>query len=87
MSFEGIRLGNCPVIQSSSPDGYDLFTVSADYLIGRDVPKPRGGGPTGKLRQVFDNASKLSRRQQQRIIEVVEDILVARGVHADTNGS
>jgi len=65
----------------------DLFGVSADFLIGRDAPKPRGGGPTGKLRQVFDNASKLSRRQQQRIIEVVEDMLVARGVNGHSNGS
>lgn len=61
----------------------ELFQVSADLLIGRDAPKPRGGGPTGKLRQVFDTASKLPRRQQQRIINVVEDMLVARGVNGN----
>lgn len=65
----------------------DLFQVSADLLIGRDAPKPRSGGPTGKLRQVFDNAAKLSRRQQQRVIEVVEDILVARGGNGHRNGN
>jgi transcriptional regulator with XRE-family HTH domain len=65
----------------------DLFQVSADLLIGRDAPKPRGSGPTGKLRQVFDTASKLPRRQQQRIINVVEDMLVARSVNGHSNGN
>jgi transcriptional regulator with XRE-family HTH domain len=59
----------------------DLFEVSADFLVGRATPKPRGSGPTGKLRQLFDSASKLSRRQQQRIIEVLEDMLLARGIN------
>jgi len=62
----------------------ELFDVTADYLIGREAPKQRGTGPTGKLRQVFETASKLPRRQQQRVIDVVEDILVARGLtHAN----
>ncbi len=65
----------------------DLFKVSADFLIGRDAPKQRAGGPTGKLRQVFDSASKLPRRQQQRIIDVVEDILVARGLNGVNSAS
>jgi len=59
----------------------ELFGVSADYLIGRQAPKQRGTGPTGKLRLVFESASKLPRRQQQRVIDVVEDILVARGLN------
>jgi transcriptional regulator with XRE-family HTH domain len=61
----------------------ELFDVSADYLIGREAPRQRGTGPTGKLRQVFETAAKLPRRQQQRVIDVVEDILVARGGHAN----
>ena len=63
----------------------DLFGVSADDLIGRESPKQRSSGPTGKLRQLFETASNLPRRQQQRIIDVVEDMLVARGVNG-TNG-
>jgi transcriptional regulator with XRE-family HTH domain len=59
----------------------ELFGVSADYLIGRQPPKQRGTGPTGKLRQVFESASNLPRRQQQRIIGVVEDMLVARAAN------
>ena len=56
----------------------DLFDVSADFLIGRHPPKQRTTGPSGKLRQIFESASQLPRRQQQRIIDVVEDMLTAR---------
>lgn len=64
----------------------DLFGVSADFLIGRQAPKQRGSGPTGKMRQLFETASNLPRRQQQRIIGLVEDILVARGASNGSNG-
>ena len=57
----------------------ELFGVSADFLIGRQPPKQRGTGPTGKMRQIFETASKLPRRQQRRIVDVVGDILIARG--------
>ncbi len=55
----------------------DLFEVPADLLIGRQVPKPRGAGPTGRMRKVFESASQLPRRGQQRIVDVV-DALVAQ---------
>jgi len=63
----------------------DLFGVSADFLIGRDAPKPRASGPTGKMRQLFETASSLPRRQQQRILDVVQDMLVARGAGGRSN--
>ena len=56
----------------------NLFDVSADYLIGREASKQRGTGPTGKLRQLFESASQMPLRQQQRIIGLVEDIITAR---------
>jgi len=56
----------------------NLFDVSADYLVGREPSKQRGSGPTGKLRQLFESASQMPRRQQQRIIGLVEDIIAAR---------
>ncbi len=40
-----------------------LFTAAA---------KPRSSGPAGKLRQVFERASKLSRAQQAKVAEFVE---------------
>lgn len=53
----------------------ELFGVSADCLIGRESPKQRGPGPTGKMRLIFQTASKLPRRQQAKILEVVDALL------------
>ena len=55
-----------------------LLEISADELLG--LKAPRSSGPSGRLRQVFEEASKLPRRQQQRIVGVVEDMIVARKV-------
>jgi transcriptional regulator with XRE-family HTH domain len=55
---------------------------STDQLLGAaTAPRKAQAGPVGRLRQVFDRASKLPRHQQQRIISVVE-ALVAQ---ADSN--
>lgn len=37
--------------------------------------KPRGAGPAGKLRQVFERASQLPREQQKHVLRAVEDAL------------
>jgi len=50
----------------------DILGVTTDFLVGRDVSKPRGQGPAGKLRQVFDKASQLPRHQQNKVAEFVE---------------
>ena len=56
----------------------DLFGVSVDHLLGIK-PQPRNAsGPTGKLRRIFEEASVLPRYQQQRVIAIVEDMLVAQ---------
>ena len=49
-----------------------LFGVSVDSLVGEVPPKPRGNGPAGKMRQLFDAASRLPRSQQQKIAAVLE---------------
>lgn len=49
--------------------------VSADVLFGiTDAPKP-AGGPVGKARKVFEEVSALPRRQQDKIIGVVETLI------------
>jgi transcriptional regulator with XRE-family HTH domain len=65
----------------------ELFGVTADFLIGRQPAKQRGSGPTGKMKQLFEAASNLPRRQQQRVVGLVEDFLVARGAINGTNGN
>ena len=52
-----------------------LLNVTVDSLLGKANPKQRGTGPVGKVRQVFENVSKLPRRQQQKIVEVLETLL------------
>jgi transcriptional regulator with XRE-family HTH domain len=53
----------------------DVLGVTTDFLVGRDAAKPRGQGPAGKLRQVFDQASQLPRHQQGKVIEFLENYL------------
>jgi hypothetical protein len=35
----------------------------------------RGGGPVGKVRKLFDEVSKLPRRQQDKIVEFLAPII------------
>ena len=49
----------------------EILGVGVDQLLGR-TPKPaRAAGPVGKLRQVFESASKLPRHQQAKVAEFV----------------
>ncbi len=53
----------------------DALSVSADYLLGRENSKRHRGGPTGKMRQIFETASQLPRSQQKKIVEFVEPFI------------
>ena len=55
-----------------------LLGVSVDSLLGIEQLPVHSGGPTGKLRRLFEEASKLPRYQQSRVIAIVEDMLVAQ---------
>jgi len=50
----------------------DTLGVTTDFLVGRQGSRPRGQGPAGKLRQVFNKASQLPRHQQNKVAEFVE---------------
>jgi transcriptional regulator with XRE-family HTH domain len=54
-----------------------LLNVTVEYLLGHQDPAKRYSGPVGKARQVFEEVSRLPRREQQRIIGLVEDLLTA----------
>lgn len=47
-----------------------ILNASADELLG--IRPARHTGPTGRVRQVFDAVAALPRRQQQKIVDVVE---------------
>ena len=55
----------------------ELGTTVEELLIGKNGKKRHRGGPSGRLRETFDHVAKLSRKQQQKILDVV-DALVAQ---------
>lgn len=72
--------------QSSKPPRSDVLPklarvlgVSVESLLSPAAPTPpllpRGGGPVGKVRKLFDEVSKLPRRQQDKIIEFLAPIV------------
>ena len=48
------------------------LNVSVDDLVGTNGKKRRGTGPAGKMRQLFEAASRLPRSQQQKITALLE---------------
>ena len=53
--------------------------VSVDELLGVTPPKPKKQAAKGRLQLVFESASRLPRRQQQKIAEVVEALVAQHG--------
>ncbi len=69
------RTGNLPRSNVLVPLSQALG-VTLEELLGEEKPK-RATAPGGKVRNVFDQVSKLPRRQQDKIVEVVEALLKA----------
>lgn len=49
-----------------------VLNVSVDDLVGTNGMMKLGSGPTGKMKQLFEAASRLPRSQQQKIAAVLE---------------
>ena len=56
-----------------------ILGVEVENFFGRSNAKRRRGGPTGRLRQIFEEASKLSRSQQQKIVSILEPFVEQHG--------
>ena len=50
----------------------DALGVTVEEVVGNTQPSKRGRGPAGKMRQLFEDASKLPRSQQQKVAAVLE---------------
>jgi len=59
----------------------ELGTTVEELLTGKNGKKRHRGGPPGRLRETFDHVAKLPRKQQQKILDVVDALL------AQSNGS
>jgi transcriptional regulator with XRE-family HTH domain len=53
----------------------EALNVSVDDLVGTNGSKKRGTGPTGKMKQLFEAASRLPRSQQQKITALLEPFI------------
>ncbi len=51
------------------------LNVSVDDLVGTNGTRKRGAGPTGKMKQLFEAASRLPRSQQQKIAAIIEPFI------------
>ena len=52
-----------------------VFNVTVEEIVGGAEIKRRGTGPAGKMRQLFDAASRLPRSQQQKVAAVLEPFI------------
>ena len=50
----------------------EALNVSVEDLVGTNGKKKRRAGPTGKMKQLFEAASRLPRSQQQKLAAVLE---------------
>ena len=53
----------------------EALNVSVDDLVGTNGTRKRGAGPTGKMKQLFEAASRLPRSQQQKIAALLEPFI------------
>jgi len=60
----------------------DALKTSVDSLLGKAAPKTRGSGPVGKARLAFEKVSKLPRKQQEKIVEVVNALVAQHATAA-----
>jgi transcriptional regulator with XRE-family HTH domain len=55
--------------------------ISVDQLLGLSVPRPKPPAAKGRLQKVFEAASALPRRQQEKIAEFVEAFVAQHSNH------
>jgi len=71
------RTGNLPRSNVLVPLAKALG-VTVEELLGQDKPR-RAAAPGGRVRNAFEQVQKLPRRQQDRIVEVVEALVAKAG--------
>jgi transcriptional regulator with XRE-family HTH domain len=64
--------GAVPPRSEVLPTMADIFGVRVEELLGHEAKRKIAAAPSGRARLTFDRVSKLPKRQQQKILEVVE---------------
>jgi hypothetical protein len=52
------------------------LATTTDELLG--VTPPKASGPSGKVRLVFEQVSRLPRKQQAKVVEFVEAFVIQK---------
>jgi transcriptional regulator with XRE-family HTH domain len=63
-----------------------ILGARVEELVNPVTPQNRRGGPAGKLRRIFEQASSLPRDQQQHILKILEPFVTQHG-NGRTNGN
>jgi len=53
----------------------EILKVPVEHLLFDSPPEKGTRGPAGRVKKVFEEVADLPRRKQQRIVELVEDLL------------
>jgi transcriptional regulator with XRE-family HTH domain len=67
--------GATPPRSDVLPAMADALGVRVEELLGREVKRKMVAAPNGRARLAFNAVSKLPKRQQQKIVEVVEALV------------
>jgi len=62
----------------------EILKISADALLGISNKQKIAAKPIGKARRVFDAVSKLPRRQQEKVLSVLEPFVELHGDKTST---
>ncbi len=54
-----------------------VLEVTVEQLLGKEAVKRVSAAPAGRARQLFDAVSKLPRRQQEKIFELIQPFVAA----------
>jgi transcriptional regulator with XRE-family HTH domain len=67
--------GSVPPRSEVLPTMADIFGVRVEELLGHEAKRRPVAAPSGRARLAFEKVSKLPKRQQQKILEVVEALV------------
>jgi transcriptional regulator with XRE-family HTH domain len=62
-----------------------ILGISIEELLAKPIRR-RGSGPAGKMRQLFEAAGKLTRIQQQKLIDVLRPFIKEHLISSTSNG-
>jgi len=52
-----------------------VLGVRVEALLGEELPRFRRSGPVGRVQKVFEEVSKLPRRQQDKVVEIISALV------------